>query len=174
MGCKKPPGYQFPGTLVIDNREKKPYRFADIPADKAEGGEFVGINSRRGTLVSGDYSIDHMTHLVAVERKSKVDFYGTLGKGRARFERELDRLNQMDVALVIVEAEWSEVLTKPPKFSRVLPKSIHRSVLAFRVRYPRVQWDFVPGREFAERTTFRFLQRFWIEQQGREGKADGQ
>ena len=157
------PAYVFPGTIVIDTREQRPYTFAGIRADKAEGGGVLAVATRRGTLASGDYSLDGHTARVAVERKSKTDLWGTLGKGRERFVRELERLNAMDAALVLVEDQLSDVLGKPPAYSRQNPKAIFRTILAFWVRFPRVSWAFVPGREFAESTAFRYLQRYLIE-----------
>lgn len=155
--------YVFPGTIIIDTREQRPYSFDAVRADKSEGGGLLTVPTRRGTLASGDYSIEGHTARVAIERKSKTDLYGTLGKGRERFTRELKRLNEMDAALVIVEEQLSDVLSRPPAYSRQNPKAIFRTVLAFWVRFPRVSWAFVPGREFAEATAFRYLQRYLIE-----------
>ena len=98
---------------------------------------------------------------VAVERKSLADLFGTIGQGRDRFERELERLNQMDFAAVVVEAQWSEVFDDPPRHSRLCPKTVFRSVNAWEQRYPRVHWSFLPGRDFAEVKAFRVLERFY-------------
>ena len=166
--------YVFPGTIVIDTREQRPYTFAGIRADKSEGDGMLTVVTRRGTLASGDYSLDGHTARVAVERKSKTDLWGTLGKGRARFVRELERLNEMDAALVLVEDQLSDVLGKPPAYSRQNPKAIYRTILAFWVRFPRVSWAFVPGREFAESTAFRYLQRYLIEWERGENERRNQ
>ena len=162
MACDKPP-VVFPVTLLIDSREQLPYSFAGITADKKDGGGIVSVPTRVEKLRSGDYSLDGFADRVAVERKSLADLFGTLGRGRARFERELARLNEMDAAFVVVESEWSEVVGQPPAHSRMSPKSIHRSVMAYLFRYPKVHWWFVPGRSFAERTTLRLLERYFIE-----------
>lgn len=154
---------KFPGTISIDNREKKEYKFNKVRADKYEGGGLVDVPWEIGYLVTGDYSVKHHEWRVAVERKSKVDLYGTLGKGIDRFERELERLNDMDYALILVESELSDVLGNPPKYTRRDPKTIYRKILAYQFRFPRVHWLFVPGREFAEATVFRYLQRYLME-----------
>jgi hypothetical protein len=98
---------------------------------------------------------------VAIERKSLADLYSTLGQGRQRFARELERLNGYEFTAVVVEAEWSVVIGSPPAYSQLLPKTVYRSVIAWQVRYPKVHWWFVPGRDFAEVTTFRLLERYW-------------
>lgn len=159
------PVIECPFTILIDQREKLPYSFADIRADAKQKNAPITIRSQSGHLPSGDYSIEGFTDRVAVERKSLDDLYGTLGQNRDRFVRELERLAEMDVAWVVIEAEWSEILGSPPPRSELNPKTIVRSVQAWMVRYPRLHWVCVPGRDFGEVMTFRLLERFWIEEQ---------
>lgn len=150
----------FPGVVLIDTREQRPYTFAGLNADAKDGGGELAIPTRVETLPSGDYSLAGYADRVAVERKSLADLYGTLGKGRDRFVRELDRLNAMEWACVVVEAEWSTILADPPERSRLNPKTVWRSVLAWMQRYPRVHWLTVAGRDMGQVATFRVLERF--------------
>jgi DNA excision repair protein ERCC-4 len=155
----------FPVCVLVDTREQKFFTFRNISADggKSKPGTKLVVLTRTVSLTSGDYSLDGHADKIAVERKSKADLFGTVGQGRERFERELARLNEMTYAAVIVEAEWSEILTNPPDHSCLSPKSIYRSVIAWQQRFPRVHWWFCPGRDAAERTTFRVLERYWKE-----------
>lgn len=164
----------FPCAIVIDTREQNPYAFARIPADAYQGEGLLAIRTEVRTLRSGDYSLAGYEHRVAVERKSKQDLFGTVGQGRDRFERELVRLNGMQFAAVVVEAEWSEVMGDPPPHTQLQPKTIFRSVLAWQQRYPRVHWHFWPTRRAAEIVTFRVLERFWKErmEEARVGKVE--
>ena len=164
----------FPCAVVIDTREQAGYAFNRIPADVSQGGGFVAIRTEVRTLRTGDYSLAGYEARVAVERKSLADAYGTFGQGRDRFERELLRLNGMQFAAVIVEAEWSEVLGNPPPHTQLSPKTVYRSVLAWQQRFTRVHWWFMPGRAAAEVTTFRVLERFWKErmEEARVGKVE--
>jgi hypothetical protein len=164
----------FPCTVVIDTREQHPYAFAHIPADAYQGEGLLAVRTEVRTLRSGDYSLAGYEARVAVERKSKADLFGTIGQGRERFERELARLNGMQFASVVVEAEWSEIFRDPPPHTQVLPKTINRSVLAWKQRFPRVHWELWPGRAAAEAITFRILERFWKERQeeARVGKVE--
>lgn len=155
----------FPVPVIADTREQQPYEFAGLKADRRQGGGPLVVEVRRGTLPTGDYSLDGFTAQVAVERKSLNDLYHTLSQGRERFERELARLNEMRTARVIVEAEWSVILGDPPPFSKLVPKTVYRSVLAWMERFPRVHWLPVPGRAFAEVTTLRVLERFLRERE---------
>jgi ERCC4-type nuclease len=181
---RKEPNPLFPHTVLIDTREqlpyvfaditedletpdgqwRAPYLFADVPADKEHGGGVWRVNVERLTLPSGDYSLDGYATEVAVERKSICDLFGTVGQGRERFIRELERLNEMAFAAVVVEAEWSSIFNDPPRHTRLQPRTIYRSVRAWEQRYPRVHWVMCPGRDFAEVTTFRILERFIKEQ----------
>jgi ERCC4-type nuclease len=153
----------FPGTVLIDTREQRPFQFDAIPlADGADG--ILQVPISRLALPSGDYSLDGYATAVAVERKSVADLYGTVGQGRDRFVRELERLNEFAFAAVVIEGEWSTILDNPPPRVRLSPRSVYRLVLAWQQRFPRVHWWACPDRDFAEYTTFRILERFLKEQ----------
>lgn len=149
----------FLGTVVCDTREQFPYTFAGLLCDRADGGGPLTVPTRRGTLASGDYSLDGYEHRVAVERKSLADCYSTIGQGRDRFERELARLAALDFAAVVIEADWPTVCSDPPPHTELPPKTVFRSILAWQIRYGV---HFLPcgNRRLAEVTTFRLLERF--------------
>jgi ERCC4-type nuclease len=149
-----------PDLETEDGAWRSPYLFDAVPADVGAGGGVWRVRTERLTLASGDYSLDGYASQVAVERKSLADLFGTLGQGRERFVRELERLDQMSFAAVVVEREWSDIFTDPPRHSRLAPRTVYRSVLAWQQRFPRVHWWMCAGREMAEVTTFRILERF--------------
>ena len=66
-------------VVVIDTREQLPFSFTNLRAE-------------RGSLVTGDYSLQNMTHLISVERKNLQDLLMCVGTARDRFKRELQRL----------------------------------------------------------------------------------
>lgn len=181
---------EFPGTVVIDTREQlgygfasvthdpesdtddvsenyTPFDFTSIPADLANGGGLLRIPTVVDTLPSGDYSLRGHETRVAVERKSISDLFRTIGQERRRFVDELERLSEYVIAYVVVEAEWSEILSGPPRHSKLRPLTIHRSVTAWEQRYPRVHWRMMPGRSYAEVVTIRILQRYMSETQAK-------
>ena len=141
--------------IIIDTREQRPYRFPD------------GVETVRQALVAGDYSVEGLEGEIAVERKSLADAYGTFGRGRARFVRELDRLAQVRYAAVVVEADLATALFLPPARSRLSPRSFNRSWIAWSVR-TGVHFLFCGSRELAERETFLLLQRAWMDRVGRK------
>lgn len=82
--------------IVIDTREQQPWAF-DCP-------------TVRRTLDAGDYSVDGLETVVAVERKSLKDFASTVIHDFGRFGAELERLARLDAACVVVEADLDAVL----------------------------------------------------------------
>lgn len=163
-----------PFIVLCDSREQQPYDFGGLLADAKQDNRPLAVRWARTTLASGDYSLAiddprqagqamSLQHLVAVERKSISDLFGTLGQDRERFERELERLAQMQFAAVVIEASWQDILLDPPQHSALNVKTIHRSVIAWQQRYPRVHWWPCGSRRLSEITTFRILERFYKE-----------
>ena len=151
-----------PFTVVVDTREQVPFTFLDLRTDAKDGRKPLVVPTVRGTLTSGDYSIHGFESQVSIERKGLDDLFNTLGQGRERFERELIRLASSNVvADVVIEADWGAIVAAPPQHSRLDPKTIFRSVIAWRLRFPNIHWWCCPGRRFAEILTYRLLERFW-------------
>ena len=140
-------------TIIKDTREQQGYSFANIKPKP----EIINEG-----LKSGDYSIQGMEDEVAIERKSKADAFQSFGRNRKRFERELVRLSKMSFAAVVIEADWAEVLNNPPKRTRLSPKVLFVSRIAWEQRYGIHFW-FCFNREFAEKTTYRILERFYLD-----------
>lgn len=166
-----------PFTVVVDTREQLPWDFAGIKADAAQGGPAGGnlvIPAVVSCLPAGDYSIHGYGGRIAVERKSKADLFGTIGQGRDRFLRELERLNEYESASVIVEAEISEIFSDPPPHTELRPKTISRSVIAWQLRFARVHWWFLPGRQAAMAWAYRVMERWWRDVAEVEMKAAGE
>jgi len=85
--------------VIIDTREQRPW---DFPADRFE------IDRRK--LDAGDYSIAGLEGELAIERKSLGDFVSTVIHDWIRFRKELYRLAGYRVAVVVVEADVSDVM----------------------------------------------------------------
>jgi hypothetical protein len=98
--------------------------------------------------------------MVCIERKSLADAFGTFGRDRERFEAELDRMARMRYAAVVIEADLNAIRWRPPTFSRLAPKTVFRSMLAWEQRFGVHFWA-VPNRAWAEKWTYLILERFW-------------
>ena len=81
--------------IVVDTREQLPL--------------WAG---NRKTLKTGDYSIEGYENKIAVERKSLADLAGSLGKGHARFRRELERAKELDYFAIVVEGSVTDLEKK--------------------------------------------------------------
>ena len=148
-----------PFVIAIDSREKLPYRFDGLRANKRQHNRPLKIRTEWRPLKTGDYAILGLEHRFTVERKSKTDLFGTLGKGRQRFVNEMQRLAALPTAAVVVESSWHDVLCNPPELSRLNVKTIHRTVIAWQFKYPHVHWYFMGDRRLAEITSFRLLEK---------------
>jgi DNA excision repair protein ERCC-4 len=147
--------------IIVDTREQRPYNFASIaPPPTVEV----------ATLGAGDYSLKGYEDQIAIERKSLADAYGTFGAGRKRFEQELERLAQLKFAMVIVEASLDTIIRRPPLRSRLLPKTVVASMIAWTQRFGVHFWA-CDNRALAEKITFRSLERFWKDRQNEQQVA---
>jgi ERCC4-type nuclease len=165
-----------PFAVLVDRREQRPFSFTGLRADARQGRRPILVTVVPATLGAGDYSLSagglDCGDRVAVERKSLADLYGTLGQRRECFEQELARLQRLDFAAVVVEADWVAILKAPPARSQLNPKTVYRSILAWMQRFQRVHWVLGPNRQFAEVTTFRILERFYKTRVARAGGED--
>lgn len=161
------PTITAPFTVLIDGREKAPYRFTGIDSDARDGRRKIIVPTKWAHLKSGDYTVDGLQDIIAVERKSIEDLFSTLGQHRQRFEAEHSRLAAFRRAVVIIEATWLEILHWPPSQSRLNPKTVFRTALSWHARYG-VPWIVAEDRRFAEIYTYRFLEKCW-----KEFKNDG-
>lgn len=138
--------------IIIDKREQLPYSFKTVSDPPPV--------TKNSTLKSGDYSIEGFEHLVAIERKTPEDLFGSMGRRRKPFEREFQRLAELKYACLMIEDDWWNILKNPPVYSKMNPKSVWRSCLAWSVKYGvHVFWGH--RRAHAERITYALLENFW-------------
>lgn len=150
-----------PFTILIDQQEGLPYSFSSILSGPSTDRLPYSVRTQTTHLKTGDYTIAGLESLVSVERKSPIDAFNTIGQHRGRFQRELSRLNDLHIAAVVVECEWSTIFHDPPEWATTQPHHLHDSILEWHQRYPRVHWYLLPDRDTAEVTTFRILEKAW-------------
>jgi len=131
-------------VVAVDTREQRPYPFPRCEVK---------------ALKTGDYSIVGLESQIAIERKTKKDAYASLGRGRARFERELERLSRFDYSAIVIESSLPEFL-HPPSFSRLHPKAAVNSLIAWTVKY-RVGVFFAGDRRHGHALTRQLLEKYW-------------
>jgi DNA excision repair protein ERCC-4 len=133
-------------VIIIDTREQLPYFWGDDQP------------TIRRALPAGDYSIDGYETRVAVERKTLDDFVNTITWGRARFMRELAKLQQYDMACVVVEGNLTQVAHHKYR-SQAHPNSVLGTVIAICVDFD-VPVFWCDGRQRAMEFTRRWLLRW--------------
>lgn len=136
-------------VLLIDTREQQPLPFALY---KERFSHIV-----RATLKTGDYSIFGYEDRIAIERKSLADLTGSLTHGRDRFFKELERLAEVDRAVLLIEATAREVHS-PYKHTLVKPASILGSLHLIAVRF-NVNVVFAGTRAVATQVALAMLER---------------
>ena len=129
-------------TVIVDSREQLPYSLQPL-------------QSVQGTLQSGDYSVRGLEHDLAVERKSVDDLAHCIGQDRDRFVRELERLQGIRHACIVVEGDWRH-LTEGHYRSRLNPKSAANSITSWISKFG-IPIVFVGDREAGESFVRNFL-----------------
>ncbi len=160
-----------PFTIIVDTREQLPYTFEDIRVGRKKS--FVWAKTK--TLSTGDYSLEGYENRVCVERKSLADLYGTLGRGRKRFEREFERMQTMDASMIVIEATWQEIAYPGMDEygnenynwnSRLSANSVLGTIVAWSGKYPKTRWKAAGNRKGGENATFEFLRNWFLKQLG--------
>ncbi len=112
-------------TILVDTREQKPLCFPNMP-------------SERTTLRTADYSVRgpdfDLRDTVLIERKSVADLVGSLGGGRERFARELERRRAVRWRFLVVEGDLREIAAGH-RFSGLTPLQIVSPLLAWPMKY---------------------------------------
>lgn len=145
------PGARIPGrrasglaevAIVVDSRERYPYRFAKQQA-----------TTRRAALQAGDYAVmsEAGMPVAAIERKSLADLAASLNNGTLTFE--LSKLAELPHAAVVVEDRYGNLLKHAYAPAGFLPDLLAR----VQVRYPEIPILFLETRPLAEEWTFRYL-----------------
>lgn len=146
------PGARIPGrrisdlpgrlTILVDTRERYPYRFAKQQAE-----------TEREALPAGDYAVrDADGRIVAaVERKTIGDLAGSLNNGSLSFE--LAKLASVPRSALVVEDRYASLLKQAYAPAGFLPDLLAR----VQVRYPETPIVFTETRPLAEEWTYRWL-----------------
>ncbi|MDA8239657.1 MAG: hypothetical protein M0Z67_04700 [Nitrospiraceae bacterium] len=88
-------------VVLIDTREKMPFDFSRFPNWISE--------EKRKKLHVGDYSIEGMETLLAIERKTLSDLITTLMQQRQRFFKMCEQLANYHWRALFIEASYEDV-----------------------------------------------------------------
>jgi len=123
--------------IVVDSREQAPL-------------VFTRLQSRPGTLTTGDYSLAGAEEIFAIERKSIADLVACCtGDNRDRFFRELHRLRGYRFKRLLIVGSLGEI-ERGEYRSQVKPAAVIATLAAIEARYD-VAVVFAPSPEEAAR-----------------------
>ena len=127
--------------LVIDSREQTPLKFSRCKS----------INEKLiKKLDVGDYSVEGYEDEICIERKGVLDLFGTLGKGHARFKKELERAKDLKFFGLVIEETYGNVRNKTFKDAfrskmrgYVITKLIHTLQIKYNVHvmFAKDRWE---------------------------------
>lgn len=86
-------------TIIIDTREQQPWSFD----------HYVTANKK---LDTGDYSIEGLENVVAIERKKSVSEFAN-NVTESRFKDVVDRLSQIKYSFLLLEFNLEDILIYP-------------------------------------------------------------
>ncbi len=111
-------------VILVDTREQSPLPIRRFPVELA-------------TLPVGDYGVkgfsDWSCPRFIIERKSLDDLCHSLGKGRERFLREIEKMRQFEFRGLVIEATESDIRSGEYR-SQISPASVMGSLDALAVR----------------------------------------
>jgi len=118
-------------------------------------------------LVTGDYSVLGLEHLIAIERKGLADLVGCVGRDRERFKRELERLKAFPYRALVIEANWSQI-ENGEFLGQVSPESVTASLLSWAMDgLPVIMaGDAAQAAQFVRRMLYTAANRRWKELMG--------
>ena len=83
--------------ILVDSREQLPFDLRPMPTEST-------------ALPSGDYTLKAAPDYCVIERKTGPDLLACIGRGRPRFERELQRLRAFPRRMILVECRYVDLL----------------------------------------------------------------
>lgn len=123
--------------IIVDSREQLPLEFSE------------SIKTIHSGLKFGDYKLndDKFSHNCCIERKSMVDFYGTLSSGLARFQKELEKAREAGYYMVVlIEEPFTKIYDKSKNLKRVPTEYVLHNMRAIIQSFDNVQFLFVEDR----------------------------
>jgi len=120
----------IPGAMVVcvDTGEQNPLFLGKRPIKD------LMLVRKNLKPYGSDYSILGMEDIVGIERKSHEDLLGSLGSGRDRFMKSLEKLSKCRWKYLLIEVPFIEVIS-PHEHSGLHPRAAFQSLISIGVRY---------------------------------------
>lgn len=92
-------------TVIRDTREKEGYGWTFSSTTSCLG-------TKRGTLKTGDYTIEGYEDILAIDRKGGIEEVA-INVLEARFEKEMERMDSFKYAFILLEFDMQAVIDFP-------------------------------------------------------------
>jgi ERCC4-type nuclease len=156
-------------VVLIDTREQAPFQL------HARHSNWI-VGETRATLKSGDYSVDGMQGLLALERKSLVDAIQSTMASRERFISSCARLMEFQWKAILIEATYEDMKTPYSDFEDIFTEAHPNAVLGtldaieakFGIPVIYTSRDRALSAEKAASWLSKHFTYWWLEQTGRE------
>jgi len=162
--------WKIPKPIVlVDSREQTPlYLFENHP------NWFGGV--QRVALKTGDYSLEGMEDILALERKSMSDVIGSTMVGRERFIRSCERLSKYRWKAILIEASFEDMKTPYYRFddlvSEAHPNAVCGTLDAIEAKFDIPVLYSSRNRNLASEKAASWLSKhfmyWWLEQNGHD------
>ena len=153
-------------VVLVDTRERDP-----LPLFVSHPNWIAG--ERRATLKTGDYSVEGMETILALERKSLADMVACTVSSRRRFLAECERLAAFTWKAILVEATLEDIKGGFERFgipSDVHPNAVCGTMDAIEAKFGIPVITSSMYRELAAERAASWLSKhftyWWLEQQG--------
>lgn len=110
-----------------------------------------------------DYSIVGFEDVIRIERKSQVDFYGSIGYGRERFDKTIEELKKLEFAGLVIEATEEDLLHPELTYSNIGANSVYATIVSYEIKGIHI---YCGQRENCRKKLISWLLRFYKEKRG--------
>lgn len=156
-------------VVLVDTREKQPLPLLMWHANWIGGEKVV-------TLKTGDYSVEGMESLLALERKSMPDVIAATMTYRERFIRNCERLAEFKYKALLIEASYEDMKTSYQDFEELCteahPNAVCGTLDAIEVKFGIPILYTSRDRALATEKAASWLSKqftyWWLEQNGKE------
>lgn len=90
----------------------------------------------------GDYSFKHneidFSNIIAIERKSLSDLFGTLGQGHLRFKKEISKALNLSYFAIVIDGSLTQIITKKfdgGEFIKMKGETISKILFTLHLKY---------------------------------------
>lgn len=141
-------GKQEKMEIIIDKRERYPYKFARS-------------NTKKQNLKAGDYALIKDDHIIAIAERKTLDHFLHEIRNFEVLKLNLQELRQYPLKAMLFDSPYCEFIN--PKTNVFYKPSYTADILAeLFVTFPDIQFVFFKNRKLANEWLYRWFKRIWV------------